>query len=228
MMATLKRVAKPAACRNVVIACLAAVLMSGCVTPEPRDYTAFRQHMPRSILVLPPLNESLDANAPYSWLTTVSRPLADQGYYVFPVAVVDEFMRENGLPGPEEMQAVSLAKIDEIFGADAVLYVTLEEFGQKFELLSSTTRVRARARLVDVKTGTQLWTGRVSYADNGGNTTGQGLLGAVISAAVNQIGNSVTDRSHDAAKLANQQLIRDSREGLLIGPRHPQFGTEPQ
>ncbi len=215
------------ACRSLAIAGLLAILTSACVTPEPKDYTAFRQYMPRSILVLPPLNQSLDANASYSWLTTVSQPLGDQGYYVFPVAVVDEFMRENGLPGPEEMHAVSLKKLDEIFGADAVLYVTLEEFGQKFELLSSTTRVRASGRLVDVKTGTELWVGEVDHADSSGSTSGQGLVGVLVAAAINQIGNTVTDRSHDAAKLANYRLIRDSYEGLLLGPRHPEFGAEP-
>ena len=210
-----------------LLCCMVTVLGSGCAAPEPKDYSAFEQAMPSSILVLPPLNESLDADAPYSWLTTVSEPLGEQGYYVFPVAVVDEFMRENGLPGPEEMHAVSLAKLRKIFGADAVLYVTLEEFGQKFELLSSTTRVRARGRLVDAASGTELWTGFVDHAEGNG-ATGQSLLGDLVSAAIAQIGNTVSDRSHEAARIANRLLIQDRREGLLIGPRHREFGAEPE
>ncbi len=55
----------------------------------------------------------------------------------------DEFMKQNGLPDPEDMHATPLDKISEIFGADAVLYVVLTELSQIFELLSSTTRVNA-------------------------------------------------------------------------------------
>ena len=74
-----------------------AVLCGGCAT-TPYDYAPYRQHMPRSILVLPPLNESVEVNAPYSYLSTVTRPLAECGYYVFPVAVIDAFLKDNGLP----------------------------------------------------------------------------------------------------------------------------------
>lgn len=183
---------------------LATCVLTACATAPREDiYVLYRQHMPRSILVFPPANESVDVNAPYSWVTTVSKPIAEQGYYVFPVAIVDQFMKENGLPEPEDMHTAPLDKIDEIFGADAVLYVTLEEFGQKFELLSSTTRVNARAELVDVKTGQLLWSGRHQFAQNS-NGGGNGLLGELIAAAVTQISNSVTDYAHDAAFLANQ------------------------
>ncbi len=68
-----------------------AVLCGGCAT-TPYDYAPYRQHMPRSILVLPPLNKSVEVNAPYSYLSTVTRPLAECGYYVFPVAVIDAFL----------------------------------------------------------------------------------------------------------------------------------------
>ena len=32
-------------------------------TPKPYDYSAFLAHMPRSILVLPPVNDSIEAGA---------------------------------------------------------------------------------------------------------------------------------------------------------------------
>lgn len=48
-------------------------------------FCALQQAAPRSILVLPPMNSSVDVNAPYSYLSTISTPLAEKGYYVFPV-----------------------------------------------------------------------------------------------------------------------------------------------
>lgn len=109
--------------------------------------------------MLPPINQSTDVRGTYSYLSTVTRPLAEMGYYVFPVAEVDELMKENGLPTAGEMRSVSLDKIGEIIGADSVLYVTLKKYGSKYELISSVTTVAADAKLVDVKTGVTLWEG---------------------------------------------------------------------
>ena len=47
----------------------------GCAGIPPHDYSAYLDHMPRSILVLPPVNESTAVMAPYIYLATVTRPL---------------------------------------------------------------------------------------------------------------------------------------------------------
>ena len=206
----------------------ASILLGACASfPQEDKYVLYRELMPRSILVFPPVNESVDVNASYSWLTTASQPIAEQGYYVFPVAVVDEFMKENGLPNPEDMHAAPLDKIGEIFGADAVMYVTIEEYGQKFELVQSTTRITARAELVDVGTGQTFWSDRIQYTDSGSSgNAGGGLLGAVISAAVAQVGNTIIDHAHDASSLANYRWFRSGRHHLLLGPANPGFENQ--
>ena len=217
---------KPAISHPALAALIAVTLLGACTTvPREDPYILYSELMPRSILLLPPINESVETNAPYSWVTTASMPIAEQGYYVFPVAVIDEFMKENGLPNPEDMHAAPLDKISEIFGADAVLYVVLQDFGQKFELLSSTTRVNARAQMVDVKSGQEIWNGKLNY-EKSNDSGGQGLLGALINAAITQIGETINDSSHDAAILANQELFRNSDNGLLTGPLHPGYAAE--
>ncbi|MFK7852697.1 MAG: DUF799 domain-containing protein [Granulosicoccus sp.] len=210
--------------RTAILGLASATVLSACnvVLPIEDPYLLYRELMPRSILVFPPVNESVDINAPYSWVTTASKPIAEQGYYVFPVAVIDEFMKENGLPNPEDMHSAPLKKISEIFGADAVMYVTLEDFGQKFELLSSTTRVDARAEMVDVKTGQVIWNGALNYEESS-DSGGLGLLGALVNAAITQIGDSIKDSSHDAAFVANKQLFGNEEYGLLLGPLHPGY-----
>ena len=72
---------------------LLALALGGCVTAKPYDYTAFRQNPPRSILILPPINQSTAIEATYGYLSTVTRPVAERGYYVFPVAVVDQLLK---------------------------------------------------------------------------------------------------------------------------------------
>ena len=133
---------------------------AACTTPAPFDYTLFHEHQPRTVLVLPPLDNSMEVDAAYTYLSTVTRPLAERGYYVFPVAVVDRMLRDNGLPGPGEMHQVPLQRLGEVFGADAVLYITLDNWGTSYHVIDSSTEVTADARLVDVASGTEIWRGR--------------------------------------------------------------------
>lgn len=172
---------------------------------------------------MPPLNESMDVNAPYIFLATITRPLANQGYYVFPVAMVDAFMKENGLPSAYDMQSVSLQKIHEVFGADAVLYVTIEEWGQKYLLLSSNTVVKSQARLVDVLSGEVLWRGS-QYAIEG--SRGSGLIGMAVTAVVDQIIDSLNDRSYELSRQANSYMIYNRENGFLVGPYNPDFSVD--
>jgi hypothetical protein len=207
--------------------CAAVVLTSGCAAPAKPDYSLYRTHMPKSVLVLPPLNNSVEVKATYGYLSTISRPLAECGYYVFPVAVVDAFMKENGLPTAGEMHAVSLEKFREVFGADAVLYVTIEDYGQKYYVLSSVTIVKAYAALVDAVTGETLWAGKAEAVQGSGDSGG-GILGALITAAVTQMLAWSTDNAHILAIQANGRMVFDTNRGLLFGPYSPEHSTDPR
>ena len=196
----------------------AILVLAGCAT-KPYDYTNFREHPPRSILVLPPLNESTAVEGTYSYLSTVTRPLAEQGYYVFPVAIVDQFLKENGMPTPGEMHQVPLNKVSEIIGADAVMYITVKEYGTKYQVLSSVPTVSATAKLVDTRTGILLWEGKVVLVQQS-NSSGS-LLADLIVAAVAQAVNTTTDQAHNLCGPANVILFTKKDEGLLYGPYHP-------
>ena len=193
------------------------VMLTGCVTPY--DYTNFRAHPPRSILVLPPLTESTAVEGTYGYLSTVTMPLAEMGYYVYPVVVVDQFMKENGLPTAGEMHQAPLDKIRDIFGADAVLYVTLKQYGTKYQVINSATIVTVYAKLVDTKTGLVLWDGTATAQQN---SSGSGNIFAdLVVAAVDQAINSSTDQAHDLSRMANIQMLTTKDHGLLYGPHFP-------
>lgn len=197
------------------------VMMAGCASAPPYDYTNFRQHPPRSILVLPPLNQSTAVEGTYGYLSAVTMPLAELGYYVFPVAVVDQFLKENGMPTAGEMHQVPLSKVSEIIGADAVLFLTLEAYGTKYVLVSSQTTVRARGKLVDTRTGITLWEG-VGMAQKASGGTGS-VLGDIIAAAITQVVESSTDEAHRLCDEANANLLMRANHGLLYGPYHPKY-----
>lgn len=201
---------------NLLLLSLLALTIAGCKTPK--DYTEFRKHYPKSILVLPPINNSTEILGGYSVLSTCTKPIAEKGYYVFPVVVVDQFMKENGLPGANEMHDAPLQKLREIFGADAVLYITVEQYGTKYQLIASSTTIKISARLVDTQTGICIWDNKsVAEASNSG----------LVEALVGQVVSKLSDQAHDVAAQASFQLVCGP-DGLLYGPRHPDHTKDSQ
>jgi len=213
------------------LACLSVLgvlALAGCATSTRVDYTAYKASRPRSILVLPPVNESPDIKATYGMLSQVTLPLAESGYYVLPVALVDETFRQNGLTAPNDIQSVPPPKLQEIFGADAALYITVSEYGVKYQVVQSAAIVSASAKLIDLKTGDTLWTGsaKASSAESGNNNKG-GIFGMLIGALLTQIINTAADVSFDVAGItANRLLFAQQPAGLLYGPRSPKYQSD--
>lgn len=201
------------------------LVLAGCAGPTPFDYTAYKQSRPRSLLVLPPLNNSPEVQASSSVLAHATYPLAESGYYVMPVSLVAETFKENGMPLPPDMHATPINKLREIFGADAVLYITIDRYGTAYQVIQSATVVSAKARLVDLKTGQQLWAGAAAASsDEGQNQGSGGLVGLLVTALVKQVLASALDQNHKVAGLATARLLSaGAPNGLLYGPRSPKY-----
>jgi len=194
----------------------ATALLMGCVAPGP-DYTAFREHRPSSILVLPPVNGTLDMKATPAVLSAAVAPLAEAGYYVIPVTTMMETFHRNGMREPEEIQAIPADKLIEFFGADAVLYISVEKYGTNYKIIDSVVEITAEAVLVDLRTGTPLWENRVKQSIS--STAGNGPLASLIGALVSQIVNTASDKAWPASQQAVNLLINDQKRGVIAGPR---------
>jgi hypothetical protein len=204
-----------------IVAAAILALLSACASTPPVDYTAFLQHMPKSILVLPAINDSIEAAASAHWLPTISQALGEHGYYVFPVAVVDAVLRQNGAPTPADMQAISREKLREFFGADAALLTRIREWGTSYQVVWSSSRVAVDCQLVDLATGVVLWQGEgsaVRNSDGGGHP-----IGMLAAAIVEQVVSTLDDRCPDLARQLHNDIVTDGARGLPLGPRHPDF-----
>ena len=206
-----------------------AALLGGCATSPTYDYTAFNRAKPASLLVLPPLNESPEISATASVWSQATRPLAEAGYYVLPVTLVDETFRQNGVDTAHDAQEVSARKLREFFGADAAVYIKVRKYGASYTVLASETRVEVEARIVDLRSGELLWQGKAvaTSAEQQQQTQG-GLVGLLVGALVRQIIGSVTDESYRYAALASGRMLGVANyNGVLPGPRSPLKGQPP-
>lgn len=208
-----------------ICAVLASLWLAGCGTPpKAYDYTAFRQSKPASMLVLPPVNHSPDVKATPSTLAQAMLPLGEAGYYVLPVSLVDQTFRDNGMTVPDDIHALPFAKLREVFGADAAVYITIKKYGTSYQVIASDTRVELEARIVDLRNGALLWEGSAwasSQESNGGSQAG--LVGLLVQALVEQIVNTSTDASHRIAGIASSRLLGVRANGVLPGPRSPAY-----
>ena len=207
---------------------LSLLALAGCATPQSYDYSAFRESKPRSILVLPPQNHTTDIKATNGLYAQVTMPLAESGYYVYPVAVVNETFRQNGVQQPAEIQALPAKKLQQIFGADAALYIDIKQYGTTYLVVSSDTRVTASAKLVDLRTGKLLWEGQATASSQEQEGSGGGgLVGMLVEAVVSQIANSIADKSYDIAGITSNRLLSaGTPNGILYGPRSPNYAKQ--
>ncbi|OAT52775.1 DUF799 domain-containing protein [Providencia heimbachae] len=206
-----------------------AWLLSGCAQPTKVDYSAFNQSKPKSILVLLPQNSTPEVQASHGLLSQTALPLAEAGYYVFPVAVVEETFKQNGMTNAGDIQAVPPAKLYEIFGNDAVLYLDITEYGTSYQVIASDTRVTANAKLVDSRTGALLWSGSATASSTENNSSSNGIIGVLVSAVVNQIADTMTDKSYGIAGITSVRLLSAGKpNGILYGPRSPKYGKDAQ
>ncbi len=196
-----------------------ALVTQGC-GPKRANYRNYLDHFPKSVLVLPPLNESLEVQASGMFLSTISTPLAERGYYVIPVGLVDAVLKENGVPLPPEMHQVSIAKLREVFGADAVLYVTISRWTTTYLVLDCTTTVVLDYRLVDSESSLELWRWQQAFQYSPSREQNN-IVGKVVAAGVHAARSSSGRVEREVAVAANQTAFCAPQHGLLCGHRHP-------
>lgn len=212
---------------TLIVSILCVLTLFGCNSlPPAYDYTNFKNADPKSVLILPPINNTTEVFASYGLMSQLITPIAESGFYVFAPALVEKTFINNGLTVAQDVHSVPTEKLYEIFGADAALYVTIEEYGTSYVVISSETAVTASANLVDLRNGNLLWSGRAraSSAETQGNSGG-GLAGMLIQAALTQIIETVADAGFDiSAVAANRLTSAEIHNGFLYGPRSPKYG----
>lgn len=205
----------------VLAVCLGSL---GCSTTKKGDYSSFYSHPPRSILVVPVLNDTVEILAPNMMISTVPIPLGERGYYIFPVLLTEALLRDLGLPEAGLVHQLPPIKFYEHFGADAVLFITIKDWSSKYIVLQNTMVIRAQFVLIDTRTGTVLWdhTQQVQKASGGG-----GLIEMAVSAAIDKlVAETFESQYRPLAVNLSVLAITTKGVGLPAGPYHPKHGRD--
>jgi len=198
---------------STLLLMVTSTLLVGCQATAPkRDLAAYEAANPRSIVVVPIVNKSLDVDAPNYVLSALPVPIAEKGYYVFPVNTTKMVLEQEGFYEPERVHEQPPETIAKMFGADAVLFVTINQWDAQYIILSTTVTVDFDYRLVS-NTGEELWknTQRMQYSPNSSNG---GLIGMLVSAAIARAAPDYMPLTNQANTIA----LRTGQNALLDGP----------
>lgn len=204
----------------------AVLALVACVASPPAkpDYSQFRSEGPRSILVVPVINKSVDVNAPDYFLATIAHPLAERGYYVFPVNMVKSVMADDGLSDANLVHSGDPRRLGELFGSDAIMYISIERWDAKYIVLSTSVTVELNYSLKSGHTGQELWKNHqtIVYTPQGNSNGLAGLIANAIAAAITKAAPNYMP----LANQANAQAINVRGTGLPAGPYDGMFGKD--
>jgi hypothetical protein len=200
------------------LALTALFTLGGCATAPPKpSFAQFRTENPHSILVVPATNKSVNVNAPDYFLATISEPLAERGYYVFPVNMVRSVLADDGLNDANLVYAGDPKRLGELFGADAIMYISIEKWEAKYAILSTTVTVELDYSLKSAHTSQVLWHNHQTmvYQPQGSGTGGlAGLIADAVAAAITKAAPNYIP----LAQQANARAIGIKGTGLPAGP----------
>lgn len=209
-----------------------ALSMTACAETEKKDYSKFRSDNPRSILILPVINNTVEVTAPKYFLSSISVPVARRGYYAFPVNLVRGVLNEEGLSDANLVHDADPTVLGALFGADAIMYIEIEKWETQYIVISATTTVSFTYVLKSGRTGEELWreSSTMAYSPQSSNTGGglAGLLAQVIVAAVKAAVQKAAPNYMPLAQKANENAVSNPGTGLPAGPYHKEYGTDQQ
>lgn len=168
-------------------------------------YAKLYEEKPVSILVMPPINNTSNVEAKDLLYTSVSRNIAEAGYYVISPLIAMDVLRNESAYDAEYFMNSSLGKFKEYFGVDAVVFAIIENWAKEgwiihtkvnYMMKSTTTNEILFERSCDL------------HLDLMKNSGTGGLLGVLVDAIATAVDVAMTEHI-EAARYANHYVFDD-------------------
>lgn len=178
------------------------------VTRESQ-YAKMYEEKPVTLLVMPPINNSTNVEAKDLLYTSISRPLAEAGYYVISPLLAMDILKAESAYDSENFFDAPLTAFNNYFGADAVVFSIIDSWAKKG--LGIQTKIRYVIK--SAYTNEILFDRSCDlYLDLSIDSGSGGALGALIDLAASAINTAATDHIK-AARKANYFILRDIPRG---------------
>lgn len=214
--------------KRVIYILILAVLVTSCGTSSQisqtgemtrgQQYERMYEEKPVTLLVMPPINNTANVEAKELLYTSISRPLAEAGYYVVSPLLAMDILKAESAYDAEMFVESPLTMFKEYFGCDAVVFSEINAWAKVGFAIEANIRyfIRSAAtgeiifdRSCDLVLDLQIRTG------------GDSALAALIDLAASAINTAATDHIV-AARKANYYIFND----IPRGKYSPDFGQD--
>ena len=191
--------------KKLLILLLGSIVLTACKSTMVSKEQAFPmvyKEKPSSILVLPAINNTTAADAANLYATTIAHPLAEAGYYVFSIPYIDTYFANEGIVDGTQLRNIPSIKYKEMFGADSVLFVKINQWDTNYYITGGDVTVGAQFELISTLSGETLWQYDDIIVHNTSGNSGN-LIADMISTAIN---TAIVDYV-PIARTVNQRIV---------------------
>ena len=200
--------------RKIVPLFVLVVLLSACGASSDLTrgqlYPGMYEEKPVTLLVMPPINNSANVEAKELLYTSISRPLAEAGYYVIPPSLAMAVLRQESGYDAELFLDKPLKQFHEFFGADAVVFSVIESWAKQGLGINTEIRYIIKSAITDQVLFDRTCNLFLDLSVNSGSSSdsGRSLLSILVDVAAGAINTALTDHI-EAARKANYYIFRD-------------------
>jgi len=134
-----------------------AAVAAGCAGAHYSLVPDYRGRIPRSIAIMPVLNEAVNLRVGEEFRPLLHQKVALKGYEALALSTIDGRLLEKGIREPGQVHSLTAQELGKLLGTDALLYTTVTEFNTAYLVAYSSITVGARFELRDSRSGEKLW-----------------------------------------------------------------------
>lgn len=189
-----------------------AIIFSSCATNKftrGNQYPKMYEEKPITLLVMPPINNTNHVDAKELLFTSITRPLAEAGYYIIPPFLTMEVLRAESAYDSELFIEGKLDKFRQFFGADAVVFSIIDVW----EKQGFGIKTKIHYIIKSAKTNEIIFDRSCDlYLDLSVNSGSNGIIGALADLTASAINTALTDHIK-AARKTNEYIFMDIPRG---------------
>ena len=199
--------------KRIVSIILATLVLASCgSTGLTRSslYPKMYEEKPVTLLVMPPINNSANVDAKELLYTSISRPLAEAGYYVISPTLAMEILKHESAYDAELFIDKPLKPFHDFFGADAVVFSVIDSWAKQGLGINTKIRYIIKSTLTDetlFDRSCDLYLD-LSVDSRSDKSQSKSLLNVLVDLAAGAINTALTDQI-EAARKANYFIFRD-------------------
>lgn len=215
--------------RRIIAIAAVALLVSACgvTSTQPSitrgsQYPKMYEDKPVVLLVMPPINNTSNVEAKDLLYTSISKPLAEAGYYVISPLLAMDILRAESAYDAELFVDGPFDKFVEYFGCDAVVFSEINTWTKQGFGIDTEIRYYIKSAV----TGEILFDRNCDlYLDLHYNSGSSSTIGILVDLAASAIATAATEHI-EAARDVNSFVFRDIPRGKYSPEYQQDFDTE--